>query len=261
MRWTNRLIFRLSPLLLLVACAGPIMPGSLDGLLKSGNERVRPSAPPLAKLGYSVQIGAFSVPQNAVRLEESLRRQGIDAYYFRHQSGLYKVRLGDHPTYAAAREEAETLQERGVIGDFFIVRPQDYPAAQIVRGRPENLRRELVATARRFLGVPYCWGGESAKSGFDCSGLTMVTYRLNGLKLPRNSRLQFAVGTPVPRSELRRGDLVFFATSGGRRVSHVGIYIGNGKFIHAPRQGKNVRIASLSSRYFSKTYVGGRTYL
>ncbi len=89
----------------------------------------------------------------------------------------------------------------------------------------------------------------------------MVSYRLNGLKLPRNSRAQFKAGRVVSKQQLRQGDLVFFATKGGSRVTHVGMYVGNGRFIHAPRPGKTVRIASLSSSYFRKTYVGARSYL
>jgi cell wall-associated NlpC family hydrolase len=89
----------------------------------------------------------------------------------------------------------------------------------------------------------------------------MVSYRLNGLDLPRNSRAQFDAGRAVARQALQRGDLVFFATQGGRRVTHVGMYIGKGEFIHAPRAGQTVRVASLSNSYFNNAYVGARTYL
>lgn len=215
----------------------------------------------LKRMGFATQVGAFSRLDNAVRLQERLRNRGIDAYYFRHESGLYKVRFGNHASYAAAREQAEALQRQGLIGSFFIVIPDDYAAARIRKSGRGNLRDELVRTARRFLGVPYRWGGEDRKNGFDCSGLTMVCYRLNGLNLPRNSRMQYRAGRPVGRRQLRKGDLVFFATHGGRRVTHVGIYAGGGKFIHAPRTGKTVRYASLNSPYWRKTFVGARAYL
>jgi len=215
----------------------------------------------LQKMGYSVQVGAFKQLENAVRLEQSLNRRGVEAYHFLHKSGLYKVRFGNHPNYPAARSEAEQLQAQRVIGRFFIVSPEDYSAARILRGNRGNLREELVSTARRFLGVPYRWGGENRNNGFDCSGLTMTSYRLNGLNLPRNSRAQFKAGHALKKKELRKGDLVFFATNGGKRVTHVGMYIGAGKFIHAPRPGKTVRVANLADKYFKKTYVGGRSYL
>jgi hypothetical protein len=216
---------------------------------------------PLQTMGYTIQVGAFASLDNAVRLEQLLEARGIDAYYFRHDSGLYKVRFGNHATYQPARAEAEQLQAQGLIDKFFIVFPEDYAAARIKQSGKGDLRTELVKTARQFIGIPYRWGGTTAENGFDCSGLTMVCYRLNGLNLPRVSRNQFQAGRWVPKAQLRPGDLVFFATKGGKRVTHVGMYIGEGKFIHAPRTGKDVRIEKLSNSFFAKTYVGGRTYL
>ena len=218
-------------------------------------------APSLQKMGYSIQVGAFTNLDNAVRLEQSLEARGIDAYYFRHESGLYKVRFGNHASYQPARDEAESLQAQGLIDAFFIVFPEDYTAARIKQSGKGDLRAELVKTAKRFIGIPYRWGGTTAKNGFDCSGLTMVSYRLNGLNLPRVSRSQFKAGKWVSKEKLRQGDLVFFATKGGTRVTHVGMYVGGGNFIHAPRTGKNVRIEKLSNSFFAKTYMGGRTYL
>jgi cell wall-associated NlpC family hydrolase len=215
---------------------------------------------PLEKMGFSTQVGAFANLDNAVRLEQALDAKGIDAYYFRHESGLYKVRFGNHSSYQAARSEAEQLQRQGLIDSFFTVIPENYAAARIQKTGKGDLRAELVKTARRFLGVPYRWGGEN-KNGFDCSGLTMVSYRLNGLNLPRNSRMQFKAGRWVPKADLRQGDLVFFATKGGNRVTHVGMYAGKGQFIHAPRTGKTVRYADLSNSFWKKTYMGGRSYL
>ena len=216
---------------------------------------------PLEKMGYSIQVGAFSNLDNAVRLERLLESRGIDAYYFRHESGLYKVRFGNHSTYKPARAEAERLQAQSLIDTFFIVFPEDYAAARIKQSGKGNLRDELVKTAKRFIGIPYRWGGTTAKNGFDCSGLTMVSYRLNGLNLPRVSRSQFKAGKWVSKKNLKPGDLVFFATKGGTRVTHVGMYVGSGNFIHAPRTGKTVRVEKLSNAFFAKTYMGGRTYL
>lgn len=219
-----------------------------------------PDVAPLADMGFSIQVGAFANLDNAVRLEQVLEARGIDAYYFRHESGLYKVRFGNHASYRPAREEAERLQAQGLIDAFFIVAPEDYSAARIRKSGKGDLRSELVSTARRFIGTPYRWGG-TTDDGFDCSGLTMVSYRLNGLNLPRNSRSQFQAGRWVAKQDLLPGDLVFFATKGGSRITHVGMYIGNGNFIHAPRTGKKVRIEKLSNSFFARTYQGGRTYL
>jgi hypothetical protein len=258
-------------LFLLSACSSPTTPirdqtprpvvdDPIGALLDEAPDDQQQDAP-LQKMGYSIQVGAFNNLDNAVRLEQVLESRGIDAYYFRHESGLYKVRFGNHATYKPARSEAERLQAQGLIDTFFIVFPEDYSAAQIKKTGKGDLRSELVKTARRFIGIPYRWGGTTAKNGFDCSGLTMVSYRLNGLNLPRVSRSQYKAGRWVAKSKLRPGDLVFFATKGGKRVTHVGMYAGNGEFIHAPRTGKNVRIEKLSNKFFAKTYVGGRTYL
>jgi cell wall-associated NlpC family hydrolase len=118
-----------------------------------------------------------------------------------------------------------------------------------------------VETARRFIGLPYQWGGSSLDDGFDCSGLTMAVYRINGLNLPRMSKEQYRAGIPIKKGQLKNGDLVFFATSRGKRVSHVGIYTGDNKFIHAPGKGRRICAASLSKKYFKTRYAGARTYL
>ncbi|UCG22521.1 MAG: C40 family peptidase [Deltaproteobacteria bacterium] len=216
----------------------------------------------LAQLGYSVQVGAFANLDNAVRLSEALERYGLDAYYFVHESGLYKVRFGDFPTKEAARSKAEDARVAGIIVEYWIVSPADYAVRkQRKYGGRIDLRSEIVGTARRFIGTPYRWGGTSPDEGFDCSGLTMVVYQLNGLKLPRSSRQQYRAGIPIGRDELLHGDLVFFATDGGRRISHVGIYVGKGRFIHAPGRGKRIRTSLLTRRYYKSRYMGARTYL
>lgn len=217
--------------------------------------------PGLQRMGYTIQVGAFSNIDNAVRLTESLEQQGLDAYHFLHPSGLYKVRFENFRTQEAARNRAEDLQRRGIIDEFYIVKPETYAAA--AHGRDDNirLREEIVRTARQYIGVPYRWGGESPSSGFDCSGLTMVVYRLNGLNLPRSSRQQWKVGRRIDRDRLQKGDLVFFATSGGSKVSHVGIYTGANKFLHAPGRGRQIQFSSLSSKYYRTRYVGARSYL
>jgi hypothetical protein len=227
---------------------------------ESGPSPAVPGEHPLDKMGFAIQVGAFSHLENAVRLEQVLDGRGIDAYYFLDESGLFKVRFGNHGTYRSAREEAERLQSQGLIGTFFIVVPEDYPIARVHPGNAASLRGELVKTARRFVGVPYRWGGTDAEDGMDCSGLTMVCYRLNGLNLPRVSRNQFQAGRHVPKENLLPGDLVFFATRGGRRVTHVGMYIGQGRFIHSPRTGQTVRVEEMSNPFFVKTYMGGRNY-
>jgi hypothetical protein len=238
-------------LLLLVGCGGESVIRSDDSSAARGSV--------LLRMRYTIQVGAFSNINNAVRLTASLERQGLDAYHFLHSSGLYKVRFENFRTKQAARSRALDLQRRGIIDGFYIVEPHAYAADS--RNGDVRLREEIIRTAGQYVGVPYRWGGESPRTGFDCSGLTMVVYRLNGLDLPRSSRQQWKVGRPIDRSRLQKGDLVFFATRGGNRVSHVGIYTGENKFLHAPRRGSRIKTSSLSSKYFRTRYVGARSYL
>ena len=215
----------------------------------------------LPRLGYAIQAGAFADINNAVRFTRSLQTKGLDAYHFVSDAGLYKVRFGNFASKDSARQRAVYLKTRGIIDVYYIVQPEDYAVARYRDADNSRLRNELVKTAERYLGVPYRWGGESPASGFDCSGLTMVVYQLNGLKLPRTSAQQWRTGTPVRKNQLLKGDLVFFATAGGRKVSHVGIYTGDGQFLHAPRRGRNIQIASLSNSYYLSRYVGARSYM
>ncbi|OYT75638.1 MAG: hypothetical protein CFK49_02080 [Armatimonadetes bacterium JP3_11] len=115
---------------------------------------------------------------------------------------------------------------------------------------------QAVRHALSYLGARYRYGGSSSR-GFDCSGFTAYIYRRHGINLPHNSSAQYRVGKPVSRSELRPGDLVFFRTRGSR-ISHVGIYIGDGKFVHASSARGRVRIDTLNSGYYKQRYVGAR---
>jgi cell wall-associated NlpC family hydrolase len=148
-----------------------------------------------------------------------------------------------------------------VIDEFYIVNPDEYTVARQTKYGDMYIREELMKTAESFVGVPYLWGGSSPNTGFDCSGLSMTVYQLNGLDLPRSSKEQYETGTPVDRNDLLKGDLVFFATSGKNKVAHVGIYVGDGRFIHAPGRSKNIRVDYLSRSFYKKRYLGGRTYI
>ncbi|EMS1549140.1 C40 family peptidase [Neisseria gonorrhoeae] len=118
---------------------------------------------------------------------------------------------------------------------------------------------ELIGSAMGLLGIAYRYGGTSVSTGFDCSGFMQHIFkRAMGINLPRTSAEQARMGTPVARSELQPGDMVFFRTLGGSRISHVGLYIGNNRFIHAPRTGKNIEITSLSHKYWSGKYAFAR---
>jgi cell wall-associated NlpC family hydrolase len=116
-------------------------------------------------------------------------------------------------------------------------------------------QKTVVRFARRYLGVPYSYGGTSPRSGFDCSGFTRFVYAHFGITLPHYSGAQFALGRRVPRAALRPGDLLFFDGLG-----HVGLYVGKGRFIHAPHTGTRVSIAALSGWYAGR-FDGARRLL
>ena len=130
-----------------------------------------------------------------------------------------------------------------------------------VRHSVSEKASHLVSTSLGFIGVPYRRGGESAEIGFDCSGFVKAVYEQTlGLVLPRRADQQAASTDKVTRAELQPGDLVFFNTM-RRAFSHVGIYVGDGKFIHAPKPGAEVRVESLAVSYWSKRFDGARRVL
>lgn len=116
----------------------------------------------------------------------------------------------------------------------------------------------LVINAMAFLDVPYRYGGNSVETGFDCSGFVRAVYEQSlGKILPRRSDEQAAATETIERSELKPGDLVFFNTM-RRAFSHVGIYVGDGKFIHSPRAGAQVRMEDMRVAYWNKRFNGAR---
>jgi murein DD-endopeptidase len=121
---------------------------------------------------------------------------------------------------------------------------------------PPDLGAYAAQHALEVVGTPYVWGG-NAPGGFDCSGLVQYSYALAGLELPRVTIKQRTASRAIPRKQLRPGDLLFFHID-GKRYSHIGIYIGDGKFVHAPRTGKFVSTASLDNPYWKRNFGGAR---
>jgi cell wall-associated NlpC family hydrolase len=116
----------------------------------------------------------------------------------------------------------------------------------------------LLKKAMTYRGVRYRWGGTSRSSGVDCSGFTTSVFKSQGIDLPRTSIEQSHVGKAVAKSDLKPGDLVFFRTSRSIRINHVGIYVGDGKFIHAATGAGHVMVSSLDEAYFARDYVTAR---
>jgi cell wall-associated NlpC family hydrolase len=200
----------------------------------------------------------------------------------RHKSEMFANRkMKEHSRYAYSQNKRSSLlasYEDETESDTY----EDNMNDEATNDNPE-LREKLISVADTYKGIPYKRGGASS-TATDCSGLTMQVYRDMGLNLPRSSREQFHIGTPRKKDQLEKGDLVFFSTSSPykkikvrskknpnkkivkyikapRRITHVGIYVGDGKFIHAPRPGHTVTVESLNTNYYKKNYVGARSVI
>ena len=126
----------------------------------------------------------------------------------------------------------------------------------------QDLRDTLIGLAMQLRNVRYVRGGHDPSTGFDCSGFVRYVFeRAIGLQLPTNSASQYLIGHIVHRNDMQPGDLVFFRTADRRgrgRISHVGIYLSDGRFIHSPRRGESVRVDNLADSYWAKRFAGAR---
>ncbi|RDU72608.1 hydrolase [Helicobacter aurati] len=241
--------------ILLILC---FLSNCVSATLHSNNEQ---SQLPYRNIAYSIQVGSFKKLENAGKLVDSLNKKGLDAFFFKY-NGVYKVRFGNYANANLAKLQAAKYKKQGLISDFFLVHPETYAINSVSarkQSKAHSIRANIVVDAHNYIGTPYKWGGTSS-SGFDCSGLVRAVYRLNGLDLPRISQEQFRAGKFVLKAKLQQGDLVFFVTNNGTAINHVGIYIGNGEFIHAPGSGKSVTKAKLDNSYWKRAYKGARTY-
>ncbi len=231
----------------------------------------------ISRLGYSIQVGAFSDVKNAERLTTKLQSKGIEAFYFRKDNGVYVVRFGDYRGRDAAKKGAEKLIAEKMIGSYFIASPDavfskpqkiDLSQKPVVSTTSAIQRKSTSSsdmggvaarTAERFIGIPYRWGGDNVVEGMDCSGFVRAVYNLCGISIPRTSAEQFRTGEMVAREDLKDGDLVFFGSSSDK-INHVGIYVGNGRFVHAPRRGDEIKASAIEDNYFSGRFVGAKRY-
>ncbi|WP_241190634.1 C40 family peptidase [Pseudomonas chlororaphis] len=121
---------------------------------------------------------------------------------------------------------------------------------------------KVIKRAHQLIGTPYRWGGTSVSKGFDCSGLLVYLFRSEaGINIPRTTTSMLnSKAKTIPRHNLKIGDAVFFKHNGHSRLNHVGIYIGDNQFIHAPRTGKSIRVDSLSNSYWDKSYFAAKRF-
>jgi hypothetical protein len=158
------------------------------------------------------------------------------------------------PPVSAEEDVARFMAEKRLVDRLEEVRLQMNEGAARVAHRASD----LVVSAMAFLGVPYRRGGSSAETGFDCSGFVKAIYEQSlGLVLPRRADEQAAATLKIEKKDLQPGDLVFFNTL-RRTFSHVGIYIGDNKFIHSPKPGAQVRVEDMGVRYWATRFDGAR---
>jgi murein DD-endopeptidase len=183
--------------------------------------------------------------------------------HIHHQAGLV---LANVPVAAARRRYSLTTVRRALALLVVLLSVQLAACSNSVRWEESAtaLRsapaegQQVARVAKSMLGVPYLWGG-AKPDGFDCSGLVQYSYNSAGLQVPRTSAAQFSASRRVDLSDARAGDLVFFSFK--RKVSHVGIYLGGGRFVHAPSKGKRVEVASLTQPPYRNNFVAaGRMY-
>lgn len=153
-----------------------------------------------------------------------------------------------------AYQRGHGLDADGMVGasTYSLLMGKDMPA--VSRGS-NYVSRRIISNAMQYIGVPYVFGG-TTPGGFDCSGYVRYVFANAGISLPRTADVQYEVGTPVSSSDLRAGDLVYFSTY-EPGPSHVGIYLGDGNFIHASSS-RGVRVDSISGYYWSDCYIGAR---
>ena len=227
----------------------------------------------ITQLGYSIQVGAFKEVGNAERLASKLQDKGIDAFYFKKEDGVYAVRFGDFSSHEEAKRAGKKLVTEKLVSAFFIAAPrnapirkakepesrQQTPATAKPRTAASDMGPIAARTAERFVGIPYRWGGDTVVDGMDCSGFVRAVYNLCGVNIPRTSREQYRVGDRVDKGDLKDGDLVFFGES-EEKINHVGIYVGSGRFVHAPRRGDDIKVSALDENYFATRFVGAKRY-
>ena len=169
----------------------------------------------------------------------------------------------DEATKAAVEkfQTASNLEATGIVDKATLIKLNTTSATQNTNrsnSRPE-LGNDIVTYSKAYLGKPYVWGASSGKS-FDCSGFVMYIFKHFGVSLGHGADDQFATGTKVAKEDLQAGDAVFFTTY-KKGASHVGIFIGDNKFIHASSSGGSVIITDLGTAYYKSRYIGARRYM
>lgn len=213
---------------------------------------------------FTVRVGQFASRAEARKEAEVLKSRRIIPSFLvlRSQAApIAEAAPAPDVNEASCRQEAVPAVQAGLCTAADAPAKGGSAASELAELASDPLGAEglgmlAVQTAERYIGVPYKRGGTNPETGMDCSGFVRKVFSLVGIHLPRTSAEQFHRGKKIGRQELVKGDLVFFGRN--QRVNHVGIYIGDGKFIHAPRPNQTIRIARLDMPEFVRKFLGAR---
>lgn len=176
----------------------------------------------------------------------------VKKHYGRERLALVKLRKGSKAHLQAVEHDEH---------DEADAQTSPLKLSKTHRARYQKARETAMNKLMGQLGKPYQWGGTSPKTGFDCSGLVWYAYKdLVKFKIPRTANEMYHLrdAAPIKRDRLEKGDLVFFRITGRGSADHVGVYLGDGKFIQSPRTGKDIQVSALSDDYWQEHYIGAR---
>jgi hypothetical protein len=225
----------------------------------------------IEKPGIELGYGKIVSENVTLRKAPSIRykptaflQQGAIIYVMSANNGWYEVVSGNQIGYIQSNDvklidkndiESQHMQLLLKRGQTIVTRVEPTFVDDYKEEKEAEFGAKIVSTAKQYLGIPYKSGGTNT-NGFDCSGFVYYVYNKAGYPLSRMMSEQYKAGTPVKKSELKPGDILFFQNTHVNGMSHVGIYTGNGQFIHSPRTGKTVSYADLNSEYWVEHYYG-----
>lgn len=225
-----------------------------DYLTKSNNEDF--SNKPIDGVVTGSVVNVRAKPGTAYSVVFQLRK-GTYAKAIGIEDGWYKIKYGNnvgyiHPDYFEIRKHESANSSQKASSDSTATETVSSAESETLTDK----RSEVVEFAKQLIGTKYTYGGRSPSKGFDCSGFVYYVFKNFGYTLNPGASSQMSKATSIAKSDLLPGDLVFFNNGSARKASHVGIYIGNNKFVHAVKPGKPVTISSLSESYYSRYFVG-----
>jgi cell wall-associated NlpC family hydrolase len=224
-------------------------------------EYLEPRANGEGKYGYAVVTGSFvrirSIPSTEGIILGTLS-EGLNVKVLGVKDGWYKVQYGNvvgfmNPEYLEPIKMIEQPKTSNNTGS----KTGSSGSSTTKPSGPSSTAQKIVSTAKQYIGIRYVYGGSSPSTGFDCSGLVTYVFKQYGITFKQRTRL-YLDGANVSYNNLMPGDLVFFDSNRNGTIGHVGIYVGNGSFIHAPRPGAKVRIESMTSGFYRNTFVCAR---